>query len=178
MKILYYIVLITFSSVLLAQNEYIIEKNINIDEKQKKLFKLTYDWLTKQENLKILENTETNIKASGYFNFIDNVVYKESETISRAYQKQINGKIVFLLNIEVQDNMLKLTLSDFQHKPNLKYDGINFGKITDTPEPPEFLLIDYDREYCTEVWQSMKNEIMIYAEKLFSNMPGQLISSR
>lgn len=166
-------------TVLHAQENLSFQKSYQVTEKQKKLQKLAMIWAQQQPSLINVTTNETDIvEADGFFGYANPVQYAGSATISRAYADQINGKLAFHIKIVLKDNEMDVIISDYDHKPNNQVDKIYFGKLTSSSSAPDYLYMDYDKEYCDKVWANMKEQAKEKSELIFAGLPEQLMTEK
>jgi hypothetical protein len=153
------------------------EKSFPINEKQKKLYKMAQTWTEQQPNLQIKTLNDVDIiAASGFFNYENHVEYKESKTISRSYAEQTKGSVIFEIKMTIKDNELTVVVENFKHNPKNDIDKIDFGAITSADKAPDYLYLEYDEEYCNNVWNEIKLLVKEQTEVLLTGIPENLVT--
>lgn len=149
-----------------AQKPLAYSFNLPIEIQKKRNFeKRSTEWLQKQ-NAHITKIDKDTIWAVGSINFNNTVVYSKSRTFNRIYREQSNGKIAFNIKLYVEKKQLTVALNQFKHQPKMKFDNLNFGLITDGPNPPKETINMTNQAYSTKVWELMKENIGNYTNSI------------
>ncbi len=111
--ILIVLAVIVYSSILFSQDKISYNHTHNFaDIKKKKLVNRTELWLSQQTNLNNVQHVENiGFKAEGYVTYANPIEYQGSETLSRVYAKQTNGKIVYKVDVLVKNNKVELNIT-------------------------------------------------------------------
>ena len=148
-----------------------IEYSFNIQAESQKIEPFI-DNLNISENAHIKEISKDSILISDQFKFNNTVIYKESKTYNRVYREQSNGYITFQILVYKKDKQLMVSIGHFKHKPDMKFDNLNFGVITENEVAPTEISAMTNNEYSTEVWLLMKKEINNYSNKIKDTYSG------
>lgn len=178
MKYLLSILLIIINtSLFFSQNNLTYNHTQNFEDiKGKKLVKSIELWLSQQTNLSNIQYIDgVGFTANGFVDYTNNIKYEDSENLSRVYAKQTNGKIVYKLNVKVDDNKVDFTISEVMHKPNSSSSNISYGFITSSNDSPAMLAEDYGKQYCDAVWKDLQNRINQHVELFFAGLNEQLL---
>lgn len=177
-KFIFFLMLITLTGLTVySQTALKFEKSFPINEKQKKLYKMVQTWTEQQPNLMIKTLNDLDIiAAAGYFSYENHVEFKESKTISRSYAEQTKGSVTFEIKMTIKDNELIVVVENFKHQPKNGPDGIDFGALTSSNKAPEYLYLEYDEEYCNNVWNEIKTLAKEQTEVLFTGIPENLVT--
>ncbi len=170
------ILIITFSFSAHSQNGFVYEKSIltgpNKGNKFSKEFLL---WIEKQTAVEIVSNNkEDSIVAKGKFAFENTVVYPGSATISRTYMGQTNGSVIYKVAFICREDQYIIRFYDFEHKPSGQSDVIIFGKITNAQNPPDYLMMDYDSDWCLNVWKYMKEQCVSSSSSFILQLQNEM----
>ncbi|PKP18140.1 MAG: hypothetical protein CVU05_14220 [Bacteroidetes bacterium HGW-Bacteroidetes-21] len=161
---------------LTAQNISSFEKSIlPIGNKGKKFSKEFYQWVESQSMIDILSSNKIDtVLANGKFVYQNPIPYPGSATISRMYTSQSNGYIVYKILFVCKDDHYSIKLYDFEHQSNSKTDKITFGKISNTENPPKYIMQDYDPEWGLQVWKNLKDQCLLVSTDFFSQLQTEL----
>lgn len=154
------------------------EKNIDFEaSKKKKIQKDINEWVIAQAKYTLVpSDRDEKYILAGSIEFVNNEKYNSSETFSRLYATQTNGKIYYQFVISFENERLNLSVTDFKHLPSSKVEKIDFGVLTTSENAPENLRNDYDADWCCKVWQSMKKKSEEEATLIFDLFPGSFYS--
>lgn len=174
-----FILVIYFTSVY-SQDSLGFKKSYNFAElnesKEGMLKKQVASWIDQQTNLTdIIYDDNNRYTASGSLEYINPIEYKESETFSRTYIRQTNGKIVYKIFVVIEANKIELRITDIEHKPASGADGICYGPITGSDEAPANLSADYGSGYCNDVWNDMKTKVNEQLEKVINSFSYEML---
>jgi hypothetical protein len=177
---IFFISLFIHNQTAFCQENLSFKKNIHIDGmKKKKLIKDLNDWFLTQTNFNlIVDNQDNTYLINGFFPFENQIKYENSETISRTYSSQVNGKVVFEMQIKIKDEDILFVTSNFKHISASKGDKIEFGKLTESENAPDFIKSDYDSEWSNKVWCSLKKQAELFTNELTQELPSKLTSQK
>ncbi len=151
-----------------------IEYSFNIQAESQKNQKVEQfiDNLNISENAHIKQINKDSILISDQFKFNNTVIYKESKTYNRVYREQSNGFITFQIIVYKKDKQFMVSIGHFKHNPNMKFDNLNFGIITENELAPTEVIAMTNNEYSTDVWLLMKKKISNYSNNIRDSYSG------
>lgn len=170
------VLLFTLQAGLSAQNSPVFEKSIlPLGNKGKKFSKEFYQWIESQAMLDIIYNNKADtVKAAGKYVYQNPVAYPGSATISRMYTGQTNGYIIYKILFVCKEDQYTIKLYDFEHQSTSSSDKITFGKINDSENPPKYLMLDYDANWCVQVWKNLRDQCLLASTGFFGQLQTEL----
>ena len=151
-----------------------IEYSFNIQSGSQKKQKviLLAESLNLSKDAKIQKINNDSILIYDKIVFNNTVVYKASKTYNRVYREQSNGFITFQIILHKEGKRTIVSIRNFQHQPEMKFDNLNFGRITESKIAPKEITAMTNEEYSTEVWMLIKKTIDNYSNKIKDSYSG------
>lgn len=119
----------------------------------------------------LLNNKEDTITGKGHFPYRNSVEIEGSTLESKEYSDKINGLFTYTIKFYVKENGYRYVFSDFTHWPTDRNDNINFGVITNQEKVPAEARCEFDPDWCSSVWASMKQFTNTRAPLIIGTLP-------